>query len=128
MNEKSLRIRAVREKFRVVQHVRTSKKKIKLAKLGEQNFSTEMFRIAKVIERRPRPFYDLEDIYRTPIESQLYQDELTPVRANRGKVYTINKILDERVRSGILEYPVRWRVYSRDLDSWILSSSIKDVR
>jgi len=40
-------------KFSVGQHVRISKEKMKFAKSGEQNFSTEIFRITKVIERRP---------------------------------------------------------------------------
>ena len=59
MNEKRRRIRAVRAKFRAGQHVRISKEKMKFAKGGEQNFSTEIFRIAKVIERRPRPVFEL---------------------------------------------------------------------
>jgi len=46
MNEKRLRIRAVRAKFRDGQHVRNSNEKMKFAKGGEQNFSTELFRIA----------------------------------------------------------------------------------
>jgi len=53
MKEKRLRIRAVRSKFRAGQQVRISKEKMKFAKGGEQNFSTEIFGIAKVIERRP---------------------------------------------------------------------------
>jgi len=58
MKERRLRIRAVRAKFRAGQHVRISKEKMKFAKGGEQNFSTEIFRIAKVIERRPRPVFE----------------------------------------------------------------------
>jgi len=68
MNEKRLRIRAVRAKFRAGQHVRISKEKMKFAKGGEQNFSTEIFRIANEMERRPRPVFELEDLNRTPID------------------------------------------------------------
>jgi len=128
MKEKRLRIRAVRAKFRSAQHVRITKEKMKFAKGGEQNFSTEIFRIAKVIERRPRPVFELEDLNRTPIDDQFYQEKLTPVRVTKNTVYKIDKILDERVRRGIREYLFRWRVYSRDFDSWIPASSVKDVR
>jgi len=86
INEKRLRIRAVRAKFRAGQHVRISKEKMKFAKGGELNFSTEIFRIAKVIERRPRPVFELEDINRTPIEGQFYQEELTSVRVTNSTV------------------------------------------
>ena len=54
-------VRVAKAEFRVGQHVRISREKMKFAKSAEQNFSTEIFRIAKVIERSPRPLYELED-------------------------------------------------------------------
>jgi len=101
---------------------------MKFAKGGEQNFSTQIFRIPKVIERRPRPVFELEDLNRTPIDGQFYQEELTPVRVTKSTVYKIDKILDERVRRGIREYLIRWRGYSTDYDSWIPASSVKDIQ
>jgi len=83
--------------------VRISKEKLKFAKSAEQNFNTELFRIAKVIERRPRPLYELEDLNGTPIEGQLYLEELTRVGVTRPTVYKIDKILNKMVRLGILE-------------------------
>jgi hypothetical protein len=41
-------------KYPVGQHVRISKEKMKFAKVAEMNVSTEIFRIVKVIDRRPR--------------------------------------------------------------------------
>jgi len=37
--------------FRVGRHVRITKEKMRSAKFAEQNFSTEIFRVAKVIEK-----------------------------------------------------------------------------
>jgi len=85
MKEKRLRIRAVRAKFRTGQHVRISKERMKFAKGGERNFSTEIFWIAKVIERRPRPVFGLEDLNRTLIDGQFYQEEMTHVRVTKSK-------------------------------------------
>ena len=65
-------IRVAKVNFNVGQHVRISKEKMKFAKGGEQTFSREIFRITKVIERRPRPVYELEDLNKTPIEGQFY--------------------------------------------------------
>ena len=45
--------------IRVGQHVRFSKGKMQFAKATEQNFSTEIFSVAKVIDRRPRAVYKL---------------------------------------------------------------------
>ena len=81
-----------------------------------------------VIERRPRPLYELEDLNGTPIEGQFYKEEMTRFRVTRLTVYMIHKILNKQVRRGILEYLVRWRGYSKDFDSWIPASSVKKKR
>jgi len=117
-----------KSKFRVGQHVRISKEKMKLAKSAEHNFSTEIFRIANVIERRPRPFYELEDLNGTPIDGQLNQKKLTLFRVTRRTIYKMHKIIDPRFKRGILEDLVRWRGYSKDFDSCIPAPSVKDVR
>jgi len=65
MNRRRSRVSKV--KFSVGQHVCISKEKMKIAKGGEQTFSTEIFRITKDIERRPRTVYELEDLNKTPI-------------------------------------------------------------
>jgi hypothetical protein len=48
------RTRSGKSRFRIGQHVRISKGKMKFAKGSEQNYSTEMFRVVKVINRTPR--------------------------------------------------------------------------
>ena len=103
--------------FRVGQHVRISKEKMKFAKSGEQNYTTEIFKIRKVVYRTPRPVFELEDLRGQEIEGQFYSEELVPVRITKQTTYKIDKILDKRVRHGILEYLVRWRGYAADFDS-----------
>jgi len=93
MNRK--RIRVAKVKFSVGQHVRISKEKMKFAKGGEQTYSTEIFRNTKVIERRPRHVYEMEDLNKTPIEGQFYAEDLTPVRNSKETTYKIDKILDK---------------------------------
>jgi len=105
-----------------------SKEKIKFAKGPEPNFSTQTFRITNLIEMRPCLLYELEDLKGTPIDRQFLQVELTTFHVTRRTVYGTDKILDKRVKRGILEYLVRWRGYSMDFDSWIPASSVKDVR
>ena len=124
---KNRHVRSVIVKFHVGQHVRISKEKMKFSKGAEQNYSLEIFRINKVIQRSPRPVYELVDLNETLIEGQFYQEELTPVRITKLTAYKIDKILHERVRRGITEYLVRWRGYTKDFDSWIPASSVKNI-
>jgi hypothetical protein len=116
MNKKIRRVRTIRARFKVGQHVRLSKEKMKFEKGAEENFIREIFRINKVIKRTPRPVYELEDLNKNLIEGQFYQEELTPVRITKQAVYKIDKIIDKRVRRGTLEYLVRWQGYNKDFD------------
>ena len=85
------------------QHVRISKEKMRFAKAAEQNFRTEIFRVAKVVGRRPRVVCELKDLNGTPIDGQFCREELTPVRITDRTAYKIDKILDKGVRGGIRE-------------------------
>jgi hypothetical protein len=81
MIEKAQRLKRLAEiKYRVGQYVRISKQKLKFAKSGEQNYTTEIFKICKIIRRTPRPVYELEDLRGQGIDWQFYTEELTPVR------------------------------------------------
>ena len=79
------------------QLVRVSKEKAKFAKSAEQNYSTEVFRIVKVIHRSPRPVYELEDLNKRSIQGQFYHEELSTVRITKRSTFQIDKILGQRV-------------------------------
>jgi len=71
----------------VGQNVRMSKEKMRFDKAAEQTFSTDIFTVAKIIERRPRVLYEIEDFNGTPIDGQFYREDLTPVRITGRKSY-----------------------------------------
>jgi hypothetical protein len=100
---------------------------MKFAKGAEQNYTTEVFRIIKVIRRTPRPVYEVEDLNRKVIDGQFYNEELTPVRITKRTTFKIDKILSTRVRRGIREYLVHWKGYGPDFDSWINAASVKKI-
>jgi ''chromo'' (CHRromatin Organisation MOdifier) domain. len=128
MRSKHSAIHRAAVRFSVGQHVRISKEKTQFAKGGEQNNTTEVFRINKVLCRAPRPFYELQDLLGKHVDSQFYAEELRPVRVTKTTTYATDKVLDTRLRAGILEYLVRWIRYSSAFDSWINASSVKNVK
>jgi hypothetical protein len=65
MKEKSSKIRTAKPRLPVGQHVRISKTKMRFAKGGDQNYTTEIFKIKKFIYRTPHPVYKLEDLNET---------------------------------------------------------------
>jgi len=75
MNEKRSRMTVSKPKFRVGPHVSISKEKMKFAKGGKKNYTTEIFRIMKVLRKTPRPVNELEDLNKV-IYGQLYEQEL----------------------------------------------------
>jgi len=128
MQGKADRTRRLSElKFRVGQHVRISKEKVKFAKGGEQNYTTEIFKVHKVVHRTPRPVFEPEDLRGQEIEGQFHTEELVPVRITKQTTYKIDKILNKRVRRGLLEYLVRWEGYSADFDSWVPAGNMQYV-
>ena len=71
---------------------------MKFKKGAEQNFCQDIFRINKVTKRTPGPVYELEDLNKTPIEGQFYEEEVTPVRITKETTYKIDKILGKMFR------------------------------
>jgi len=127
MNAMRLRIPSDEVKFRLGQHVRISKEKMKFAKASEQNFSTEIFRISNIIYRKPRPVYELVDLNKTPIDGLFFGEELTPVRISKRTVCQIDKILKQTRRRGILEHLASWRVYPTSYDSCVPASEVRNI-
>ena len=121
------RTRFIKPKYSVGQHICIIEEKAKFAKSAEQNFSTEIFRIAKVIPRTPRPVYELEDANKKSIDGSFYTEELTPVVASKDTVFKIDKIISTWDKHGIKEHKVRWVGYSPEFDSWIKASDIEKL-
>ena len=62
MRSRHSAIRSAAVRFSFGQNVRISKGKLKFSKSGEQNYTTEIFRISKVVRRVPHSVYELQDL------------------------------------------------------------------
>jgi hypothetical protein len=124
MRAKQTSVSRAPAKFKVGQHVRIRKEKLKFAKGGEENYTTEIFQIHTVVSRSPRPVYELVDLLGKHIEGQFYA-ELSPVIVTKKTVYHIDKIMRKRFRNGISEVFVKWRGYPDEFNSWIPAKAVK---
>jgi hypothetical protein len=77
-------------KFHLDQHMRIGKEKMKFSKGGEQNFTTDIFMINKVIRRSPSSIYEIEDLRGQHITDQFCMEELTPVIITKKTTYKID--------------------------------------
>ena len=114
-------------KFKVGDLVRITKEKVKFAKGYEQTFSTEIFRVVKVIRRVPQPVYELSDLQDRPIEGQFYNYELVKVTVSPQTEFVIDKIVRTRNKGGIKQHFVKWRGYDETFNSWVNSTDIKKI-
>jgi len=101
--------------------------KMKFTKGGEQNYTTEIFKVRKVVHRTPRPVFELEDLRGQETEGQFCSEELVPVRVKKQTTYKIDKILNKSVRRFVLEYLVRWRGYGADFNFCVPATDIQSV-
>jgi transposase InsO family protein len=127
VNNLQARIPVGQVKFGVGEHVRISKQKVLFAKGYEQTYSTEVFRVAKVIQRRPQPVYQLTDLQGRLIEGLFYNYELVKITLTPDTEFQIHKIVRTRNKNGIKQHFVKWRGYDESFNSWVNAGDIRDL-
>ena len=85
MNKHIRRVRTISARFRVGQHVRISKEKMKFKEAPKKILIGKYFELTRILENT-QAVYELEDLNKTPIEGQFYQEELTPVRITKQSI------------------------------------------
>jgi hypothetical protein len=114
-------------KFKVGDLVLITREKLKFAKRYEQMFSTEMFRVVKVIQRMAQLVYELTDLQNRPIEGKFYNYELVNVTVPLETEFQIDKIVRTRNKGGIRQHVVKWKGYEETFNPWVISSDIKRI-
>jgi hypothetical protein len=87
--------------------VRITNEKVSFAKGYEQTFSTEIFKVVKVITRAPQPVYELSDLQDRHIEGQFYNYELGKITVLPETEFQIDKIVRTRNKEGIKQLLVK---------------------
>ncbi|XP_029664354.1 uncharacterized protein LOC115236194 [Formica exsecta] len=104
-------------KFKVADPVRVSKFKTIFKKGFTPNWTTEIFRIAKIQQSNPVT-YLLKDSRGEPIAGGFYEHEL--LRVNDPNVYLVEKVLRRRGN----EVYVKWLRMDESHNSWINKTAV----
>jgi hypothetical protein len=127
LNSLQAKIPHGRVKFKVGDLVRLTKQKVAFAKGYKQTFSTEIFKVVKVITRVPQPVYELSDLQDRHIEGQFYNYELGKVTVLPETEFQIDKIVRTRNTGGIKQHLVKWKGYDETFNSWVNASEINKI-
>jgi hypothetical protein len=88
-------------KFKVHDLICITKEKVMFAKDTETTYSTDIFKILKIIQLMPQPLYELTDMQARPIEGQFYNNELVNITVSPETEFQIDKLVRTRNNGGI---------------------------
>ena len=127
MNSLWVKIPQGRLKYKVGDLLRITNGKVKFAKGYEKTFSTEIFRVVKVIQRVPQRVYELSDLQDLPIKGQFYSYELVKVTVLPQTQFEIDKIVRTRKNGGIKQHIFKWRGSDETFHCWVNAYYIKKI-
>jgi hypothetical protein len=127
LNSRQAKIPHGRVKFKVGDLVRITKRKVAFAKGYEERFSTEIFKVIKVITRAPQLVYELSDLQDRHTEGQFYNCKLGKVNLSPETEFQIDKIVRTCNKGGIKQHLVKWKDCDETFNSWVNSSNINKI-
>lgn len=113
-----------RQKFRVDDLVRVKKIPTRFARGYHEQFTRELFRVARISTRMPITQYHLKsENHGDEIIGGFYPNELQRV----GDVHRIAKVLKRRMRRGVREIFVSWVGFDDDHNCWIPATNVTET-
>ena len=114
-------------KFKMGDLVRISYLKHPFRRAYQQQYTGEVFKIAKRYRRQGLPLYNLNDWNDQPIIGQFYDAELNKVSKDSETLFIIEKVVKRRRRQGKTELLVKWLDYPSSMNSWVSADSVQTL-
>jgi hypothetical protein len=92
-----------------------------------KNFSTEIFRVVRIIQRMPQPVYELSDMQARHIEGKFYNYEVVKVTVSPESQFQIDKIVRTRNKGDNKQHLIKRRGYDEIFNSWVDASDNKRI-
>ena len=106
-----------KQKFKIGDTVRITRKKGVFEKGYQMTYGFEVFGISQVKDTYPIT-YSIKDYNDEVIKGSFYTNELQHVDKS-DDIWTVERIVDKRIRSGVTEYKVKWAGYPETVNSWV---------
>ena len=112
-------------KFKIGDTVRISSIRKPFQRGYHQNFTTEVWKIKRVMNNLPQPRYIVSDEQGDELDNVLNENELIAYKPS--DVYQVEKVLKTRMRKGKKEAFVKWLHYDDKFNSWIPFKDLNKV-
>jgi len=109
-------------KHKVGDRVRVQKESRVFGRGYERTFTTEIFKITKVLDHLPITMYTIADKDNKEIQGNFYPQELSLVK---GDVFKIEKVLKFRTVNGVRQMLVKWQGYPASQNSWVAAHRLQ---
>lgn len=122
---RDIKVRVGKSKsLKIGDHVRISLHGRTFHRGYEVQWTTEIFKIFKMIPRKPR-VYKLTDLKGEDLTGVYYDHELQKVDYNEQSAFKVDKILGTRTRNGRKELLVSWQGWPEKFNSYIPASNLR---
>jgi Integrase core domain/Chromo (CHRromatin Organisation MOdifier) domain len=89
-------------------------------------WSEEIFKIYKVLQRTIEPLYKIRDLKEEDIYGTFYEKEIQKIHWDKNKVFSIESIIAKRKGPrGEIQLLVKWKGYPEKFNEWINEKDLK---
>ena len=113
---KGMKKKRLKRRFNVGDNVRIHKWKNKFSRGYNQSFTTEIFKVVKILDHLPVTMYTLSDLNDEKIKGNFYPEEMSLVT---GDIFIVEKVLREKTENKSKWVFVKWEGYPESENSWI---------
>lgn len=118
----------VKFRFKLNDLVRLSHLKHIFRRGYNQQFTGEIFKIAKRFHLQGIPMYKVKDFNQELIEGDFYENDLQKVDKEEDSLWLVEEIIKKRKRKGLTEVLVKFESWSEKFNQWVKESDIIDLK
>lgn len=120
--------RSIKYRYKVNDLVRLSHLKHIFRRGYNQQFTGEVFKIAKRFHLQGIPMYKVKDFNNELIEGDFYENDLQIVKKDADSLWIVEKVIKKRKRGSKTELFVKFESWPEKFNQWVKESDIVDLK